>query len=120
MGSGPTIRYIAAGDSTAVGEGSSDTEHTYPFKIAITLARKNTILYRNISVVGFTSRDVLEEQIDQIIVFKPDIVTISMGANDATFLFNSSIFRGAKLVTYPDSFLILIKAFQNLSIALRR
>ncbi len=86
FGIGSAIRYIAAGDSTAVGMGASTTENTYPYKIAEDLAKTNTIIYKNIAVKGYKTKDVLESQVEQIIAFKPDIVTISMGGNDATHL----------------------------------
>jgi lysophospholipase L1-like esterase len=86
LGSGPTLRYIAAGDSTGVGYGASSLEDTYAYKIAEFLAGNHTVFYKNISVIGNMSQDVLDRQVSQIISYKPDIVTISMGANDATHL----------------------------------
>src|SRR5579864_9266969 len=86
LGSGPGLRYIAAGDSTSVGEGSSRTENSYAYKVAEELSKNNTVDYKNVGVVGATTKDVLEKQIANIVAFKPDIITISMGGNDATHL----------------------------------
>lgn len=87
---GTTIRYIAAGDSTAVGEGASDAQHSYPYLIAEHLAQensqKNTVDYRNVAVEGAETQDVIDKQLRQIIAYDPDIVTISIGANDRTHL----------------------------------
>jgi acyl-CoA thioesterase I len=90
LGSGPPLRYIAAGDSTGVGYGASALEKTYAYKIAQSLGEGHTVSYKNISVVGYKTQDVLEKQVSQIIAYKPDVVTISMGANDATHLVSSA------------------------------
>lgn len=82
----PELRYIAAGDSTAAGEGASSVEKTYTYKIAQELAKERTVQYKNIAVRGAQTKDVLETQLAQIIEFAPNIVTISIGANDATHL----------------------------------
>lgn len=86
LGTGPALRYIAAGDSTAVGAGASQTDKTYPYEIFTELSKTHQIFYKNIAVGGYRTADVLEKQVDQIIAYKPDIVTISMGGNDATHL----------------------------------
>jgi acyl-CoA thioesterase-1 len=89
FGNGPILRYIAAGDSTAVGYGASGVEKTYPYQIAQFLAKSRTVEYKNISVIGYKTQDVLEKQVNEIIAYKPDVVTISMGPNDATHLVSS-------------------------------
>ncbi len=86
LGSGPQLRYIAAGDSTSVGEGASSYEKSYAYQVAEYLAKAHTVEYKNIGVVGARISDVLDKQLDQIIAYKPDVVTISIGANDATHL----------------------------------
>ncbi len=86
LGSGPVVKYIAAGDSTGVGYGASSFQKTYSYQIAERLALTNTVEYKNISVVGYRTEDVLNNQVQQIINYDPDIVTISMGPNDATHL----------------------------------
>src|SRR6266404_4589255 len=79
LGNGPTLRYIAAGDSITVGTGASETARTYPYGVLLELSKSNQVVYRNIAVGGFKTGDVLNKQIQQIIDFKPDIVTISIG-----------------------------------------
>jgi acyl-CoA thioesterase I len=86
LGSGPALKYIAAGDSTGVGYGASDETKTYTYQVAQFLAKNHTVEYRNISVVGAKTEDVLQNQISQIIAYQPDIITISIGPNDATHL----------------------------------
>lgn len=78
----PTIRYIAAGDSSALGLGASTIENTYPYKIAQHLAAEHHVIYKNIGVSGARLKDVREKQLQEIIAFDPDIITISIGGND--------------------------------------
>ena len=91
FGSGSPLRYIAAGDSTAVGIGASSLENTYTVKIAKSLGESKSVSYRNVGVVGAKTEDVLNKQLPQIIEFNPDIVTISIGANDNTHLVSRDV-----------------------------
>jgi lysophospholipase L1-like esterase len=84
IGTGPTLRYVAAGDSTAVGLGASTAAQSYPQRLARSLAETHTVEYRNIAVSGSQTQDVIAKQLDQIVALKPDVVTISIGGNDAT------------------------------------
>lgn len=86
LGQGKPLRYIAAGDSTAVGEGASNVDQTYSVKIAQDFAQDNAVSYKNVAVRGAKTKDVINNQIPKIIEFNPDIVTISIGANDTTHL----------------------------------
>jgi acyl-CoA thioesterase I len=84
------IKYMAAGDSTAVGRGASSVEKSYTRLIAGELANTQPVEYRNIAVSGARTADVVEKQLQQIIAFQPDIITISISANDATHLISQS------------------------------
>lgn len=105
FGAGPVLKYIAAGDSTGVGYGASSIEGTYTYKIAQFLAEDHTVEYKNISVSGYETEDVLKKQVSQIIAWKPDVVTISMGANDATHLV-----AAAKIL---DNYKLIITALEQ-------
>ncbi len=83
-GTGPSLKYIAAGDSTAVGIGASTVEGTYAVKIAQELAKTNSVTYKNIAVSGSKTKHVINNQLQEIIKFNPDVITISIGANDLT------------------------------------
>ncbi len=82
MGQGVQITYVAAGDSSAVGQGASKVSDAYPNKLAKKLSEKSQVSYKNYAVSGAKTSDVLQNQLDQIIEAKPDIVTISVGDND--------------------------------------
>ena len=86
FGSGPMLKYIVAGDSAAVGQGASSLETSFAYKVAVELSKKNTINYKNIAVIGNRTKDIINNQLAQIIEFQPDIVVISISGNDATHL----------------------------------
>lgn len=90
LGHGPSLRYIAAGDSSAVGMGASSVDNSYANKVAAELAKTHLVTYQNVAVTGSKTQDVLDKQIQQIIAFKPDIVTISIGGNDATHMISGT------------------------------
>lgn len=73
-----------------MGQGASSVENTYTYRIAKSLSETNTVEYKNIAVRGAQTTDLLEQQLPQIIDFQPDIITISIGANDATHLISQA------------------------------
>ena len=86
VGVGPRLKYLAAGDSTAVGVGASSVEKSYTYQLTDYFAIKNTVEYHNIAVIASKTEDVVEKQLPAIIAFNPDVITISIGANDLNHL----------------------------------
>ncbi|MBP9686578.1 MAG: hypothetical protein KBD66_02135, partial [Candidatus Doudnabacteria bacterium] len=86
VGAGSSLRYIAAGDSTGVGQGASSAEKTYPVQVLQELSRSHTVTYKNVAVSGAQTNDLIQSQLLQILAYRPDVVTISIGANDAIHL----------------------------------
>ena len=82
---GPAITYVVLGDSTAAGVGAA-----YEDGIAVGTARhlggRFRVTMHNFGVSGAQIEDVAEEQVDQAVRVKPDVVLISAGANDVTHL----------------------------------
>jgi lysophospholipase L1-like esterase len=89
FGQGVPLRYIASGDSTSAGVGASATILTYPYRIAQKLSATNQVTYKNIGVSGAKTVDLINNQLSTITKFNPDIVTISIGANDVTHFKNN-------------------------------
>jgi acyl-CoA thioesterase-1 len=89
FGHGPKLKYIAAGDSTAVGVGASAVEKTYTYRVASYLATGHSVDYKNIGVAGSQTQDVLDKQLAQIVDYQPVVITISIGANDLNHLTSS-------------------------------
>ena len=83
--SGPTLKYVVLGDSTAAGIGG-----TYESGIAVSTARelatRNTVVMTNFAVSGARLRDVRERQVEPAARLRPDLVLLSAGANDVTHL----------------------------------
>lgn len=90
-GSSRTLKYIAAGDSTAAGEGATSVEKTYTYRVAQELSNKNKVEYKNVGVRGAQTQDIIDSQLQKIVDYQPDIVTISIGANDITHLNSSDV-----------------------------
>ena len=83
FGEGKKLRYIAAGDSLAIGVGASSVENTFTHKIAEALGENYGVIYKNVAVRGAKTNDVIENQLPEIISFNPDIVVMTVGGNDA-------------------------------------
>lgn len=84
--SGPPIIYLVLGDSTAAGVGAA-----YDQGIAVGTARELARSYRvtlwNVAVSGARMREVLDNQLPEALTHaRPDLVLLSVGANDVTHL----------------------------------
>ena len=102
----PTIIYLSLGDSTAAGWGAHDTTQTFTFKIAQSLARRGFRVHVvNVAVGGATLRDVIENQLPKLQTIRPQLVTISIGANDST--------RGTNPNEYSNDLQTLQNALKN-------
>jgi len=77
--------FTVLGDSTAAGEGAR-----YEDGIAVMTARKlgetHDVMFNNFAVSGAKTRDVLQKQMPAAEASKPDLVLLSVGANDVTHL----------------------------------
>jgi len=83
------LRYVAIGDSAAQGIGASRPSHSYVGLIAAHLRGKlgdRPLRVSNFSVSGATLRTALDVELPKLAKSTPDILTVSIGANDmATF-----------------------------------
>jgi lysophospholipase L1-like esterase len=75
--------YVALGDSTVEGVGASQLSRTYASLIYadLSLSFKGATHY-NLGKSGARASDVLEGQLQQAIAVNPDLITLSVGAND--------------------------------------
>jgi lysophospholipase L1-like esterase len=71
---------VALGDSVAAGYGAGGLPAAYPARVGARTGR----LVRNLAEPGATSEDVLDDQLGRILA-PPDLVTITVGANDIRF-----------------------------------
>ena len=78
------LTYLVLGDSAAQSIGASSPERGYVGVLAdrIHQATGKTVRVVNLSVSGATVGDVMRTQIPQLKNYKPDYVTLDVGAND--------------------------------------
>jgi lysophospholipase L1-like esterase len=79
------VTYLVLGDSTAAGVGG---EYEQGIARATTreLERTQQVAMHNVAVSGARIKDVLEEQLPRAAHLRPDLVLLSVGANDVTHL----------------------------------
>jgi acyl-CoA thioesterase-1 len=82
-GSGEPLAYAIMGDSTSISQGSDYSEG---FAAASTnyLATKYAVSALNTGISGAVAAEVQQNQLDEVVRFKPDIVLLAVGANDTT------------------------------------
>lgn len=78
------LLYVAIGDSAAQGIGASAPHRSYVGFVAQALraASERSIRVVNLGISGATIRIAIEQQLPKLAKLKPDIVTVSIGAND--------------------------------------
>lgn len=72
------MKYLALGDSYTIGTGASDAAHAWPSIIA---ARLNAEL-TNPAVNGYTTLDLIREELPYLERIQPDVVSVLIGVND--------------------------------------
>jgi lysophospholipase L1-like esterase len=92
LGSGPPLTYVVMGDSTSIGQGAGYSQ-SYAATSAQHLAQSHTLKFVNVGVSGAVAKDVLDTQLSKAESYKPDIVLIAVGANDARHLVRGRVIR---------------------------
>jgi len=77
----PVYRYIVMGDSIGAGQGAA-YEKGIAVGTAKHLGKKGSVAMQNFSVSGAKVSDVLSLQLPKALLTKPDVVLLSVGAND--------------------------------------
>jgi len=85
-------RVVWLGDSTAAGVGASSSSGALPSQVADGLAVPATSV-TDLAVSGARVADVLADQVPKVAGLQPDLVLISVGANDAIHLTGRGSFR---------------------------
>ena len=102
--SGTGKRLVWLGDSTAAGVGASDAAGALPTQVADGLARSGAapvngpgsgsgVSVAVLAVSGARVADVLADQVPKVAGLRPDLVLISVGANDTIHLTGRGAFR---------------------------
>ena len=79
----PPIRVAVLGDSSVTAPGVEGPEEIWITHVCKKLADRRAVEMRSFAVGGATTRDLLEDQVDRAIEYEPDLVFVSVGANDA-------------------------------------
>lgn len=91
-GSGEPLSYAVMGDSTAISQGSTYDEGFAAASSAY-LGRSFAVRAINTGISGAISEEVRRDQLEEVLRFRPDIVLLAVGANDATHFVRSSVIR---------------------------
>src|SRR5213593_5190153 len=75
---GLAVRYLALGDSYTIGTGASDDAHAWPSIVARRLGAELT----NPAVNGYTTEDLIRDELPLFRTLQPDLVTVLIGVND--------------------------------------
>jgi lysophospholipase L1-like esterase len=85
-------RYMALGDSLTAGYGAIPQTNGYAYVLYKTGAVDSVpnTLFTNSAVPGMTSWEVMNHQVPQAAIFKPDVVTLTVGGNDLLTILNGA------------------------------
>lgn len=97
-----SIRYLALGDSFTIGTGSSP-DLAFPSQLKRLLLKKGVdVRLENVAVNGYSTNEVIARELEALTRFKPDTVTLAIGAND--------IVRGDDEKKYRENLKVIFKA----------
>lgn len=76
------IRYLALGDSFTCGTGSPP-ELSFPSQLKRALGKRGVeVKLENVAVNGYSTNELIARELEALERFKPDTVTLAVGAND--------------------------------------
>jgi len=78
------IKIAFLGDSLTAGVGANSASNTYPYLVSQKISQNETLSIEtlNLGVPGAKTKDILNDQIDKLTNFKPDIILLFTGIND--------------------------------------
>jgi lysophospholipase L1-like esterase len=81
---GGALRYVALGDSYTIGTALDDPAERWPDRLVATLgaARPSLELVANLGVNGFTSGDLIAEELPRLAELEPGFASVLIGIND--------------------------------------
>ena len=102
--SSDTIRYLALGDSYTIGTGASSSSRSWPAVVGRRLSQQTgrKVEVKNPAVNGFTTLDLIENELPYLERIKPDLVTILIGVNDLVRGRTAVEYRGSVVTIYDE------------------
>lgn len=85
-----TLRYVALGDSYTIGT-AIDTLGRWPNQLAAHMPGLE--LVANLSMNGFTSRDVIERELPELEGLRPEVLSLLIGVNDVVQRVSEATYR---------------------------
>lgn len=78
----PTLRVAVLGDSSVTAPGVATAEEIWVSRVATSLAETRHVILRSFALGGARASDLIAEQLQPALDFRPDLVFLSVGAND--------------------------------------
>lgn len=75
------LRYVALGDSYTIGTSVAESER-WPNQLVERVGSERLVLVANLGVNGYTSADLIADQLPRLDGLRPDFVTVLVGVND--------------------------------------
>jgi lysophospholipase L1-like esterase len=79
----PLLKVAALGDSSIMAPGVDDADQIWISHVCRRLAEHRHVVLESFAVGGARASDVLADQVDAAIASRPDLIFLSVGANDA-------------------------------------
>jgi lysophospholipase L1-like esterase len=92
LGTGPELTYVVMGDSTSIGQGA-DYSESYAVASAQYLAKTHRVTFVNVGISGAKAKDVAMIQLPKAVKYKPNVVLLAVGANDARHFVSGKVIR---------------------------
>jgi acyl-CoA thioesterase I len=99
-----TLRYVALGDSYTIGTALRTAAERFPDQLVATLGPTPPALdlVANLGVNGYTSADLIRDELPALERLRPDLVTLLIGVND--------VVQGVPLARYETNARVILDA----------
>ncbi|MEX1037560.1 MAG: GDSL-type esterase/lipase family protein [Acidimicrobiia bacterium] len=101
----PPIRVAVLGDSTVTAPGVGGPDEIWISRICLKLAERYRVELKSYAVGGSMAHNLVADQLEPALAFQPDLVILSVGANDAL--------KGVTARVFEDNLEILVARFRE-------